>query len=353
MALVLLALVAGCAEEELTPTGKLTKKATPTPGITGGIGGATPTPSPTPPGNTGTDVHSQIDTNASVAAVPTLAPNTQPTPSPTPLGTAGLPFSVGGAPRGIAFLTNAVTPFVLRSSDVVGLDADMAIRTPYDASIDQPVALAADGAQYLWVLSHDHVDRLRSTSGELSLAVSVAIPSGTSLSAGSSEAWITTSDGKVRKISSSGTVSTFTGYPSLTESALDATYAWVSGAGSTVYRIRRSDGASTSVTVGGTPTALATAADGALWCVHGTSATRVANDLSTTSVTLAGAGRAVAADAARVWFALPSGLAYYSLGGQPQGDVDLTFAPDALAFDAYNRLWALSNNGDGVAVWGK
>lgn len=284
-------------------------------------------------------------------------------PTPTPLGAAGQQIYISGQPKGLALLANTVSPYIVRQADVIEIDKYGAIKKTLGSPISQPIAAAADGNSTLWVLSGNpaHVDRFALAMGVMSFAASFAVPaSPVAIASKGGEAWIAAASGTLlRIIQSSGATASFTGFGSPTAIALDTTNAWVTSSTGELFCAKRSDGSKLNTfTTGTEPIAVTVDPGGTVWVANKGSAstTRLASgSITPANISLGKAPRTVVADARRVWFAFPDGMAFYQPDGTKEGDVTgLTFGPDALASDAYGRVWALSSQQAWVApIWGK
>lgn len=364
VALVGVTLALGCAEEDPLVTGHTkTTKATPTPGTGTGTGTeATPSPSPTPTANTSTTVDSEIDTNSTPAPVETLPPNTQPTPAPTPLGAVSEAIVVTGDPKGLAFLSNTVSPWILRSTDVVQMDGNGQLGTPYSTGLSQPSLVAADGAEDLWVVSPgaNKIDRLSLGFDGASTAATYTIGANANgLAVDSSEVWISHGGGTLTRITkSSGAIATYT-VNGASAIALDSTYAWVAGGANALYRVTRNNGTVSPYTVGSEPIAVAIDGNGTVWTANkaGQSLSKLASGASSpTMVSLSGAPSCLVIDANRVWVGLANQKASYLGLAQAavDGTVNLPLTPAAAAIDAYGRVWFSDPQSDSVVhVWGR
>lgn len=369
-----IAAAVGCDVTEsggpVTTGGRSSAGKTPTPGPSVAVT-AKPSSKPSNSGTSQSDIESGLDTDSTPAPLGTGDQFVQqPTPTPTPLGAPGERLAVSGA-RGLAVLGGQLMPYVLRQADLQEFTFEGKPQKTYGSPISQPVALAADGVQNLWVLSASppHVDRFQ--NGILGLDQGTAFDvdaSAVALAARDGEVWVAAAAGSVLKYTlSSGATESFSGFGTPKAMAVGTASVWVSNAGGEVIQIRRTDGARLAThTLGGDLSSLAEGPDGAAWAADrgAQRAFRVAADGATKSLDLGAAPSAVAADARRVWISLPGKLAYFKPDGTKEGEFALQYV-DAfsgltsltathLAFDYSGRVWALdSAKGVALPVWGR
>lgn len=319
--------------------------------------------------NTGTNIHSGVDTSATTAPVETLAPVAQPTVTPTPLGAVGSPVAIGESPLFLALLRNTVRPYVLRRADLVSLDNNYRVGSTYTDGIGLAAGLAADGLQDLWVLSADppHVDRWELGLGALGKAESFALPATPSaIAARDGEAWIGSSGGVLTRIvRSPAATASFAGFGTPTAIAVGEGHVWVTGAGGELFKVDRSTGAKVATyAVGPGPVGVAIDSAGGVWvaCQGGSDSVRVSPSGATSSVPLGGPAKAVVADSRRVWFGMAGKLSYWKPDGTKEGEApaaiqgmlgEKVYDASALAIDAYGRVWLLDRTaGDLLPIWG-
>lgn len=352
----LLVMLAGCPSDDSGSVGLFVSKKPKASGS--GLGGAvsaaaSASASPTSTPNSGTTVTSDINTSPTPAAVATLVPYTPPLPTPTPVGVAGVPISVPNGPKAVAFLSNTLSPWILRSADLVALDSNQSPTTPYSAGLSQPTLIAADGYRDLWVVSAGsrRLDHLTAGfSGMSSVASFSTAANPVALAVDGTEAWVAHGAGTLIRITkSSGAVSTFAPVPGATAIALDSIDAWVTGANN-LYQINRSTGALVATyPVGNTPIAVVVDANGAVWVANqgdGTLSHLPAGGSVATSISLSAVPSTLVATAAHVWVASAASrqATYLSLQGAVGATTPLPLAPVGSAVDAYGRVWFADPN---------
>lgn len=328
---------------------------------------ATPAPGTPVPGaatvkpSAGADLVSRVDASAPPAAVATLAPVIKPTIGPTPLGQAGFEVLVPGTPKGLAFLANTTTPWLIRAADLVSLDGAGQVRLPFSAGLSQPSAVAADGVATLWVVGAGKLHRLASRfEGLVSEATISVAPDVRELAVDSSEVWLAHGAGNVTRISKANNATASFAVAAPVALAIDATYAWIAGLPDKLYKMQRTTGMIVStLTVGADPVAVAVDGASTVWVASKTSKSLSrlsAGASSPTSIPLGGTPTDLATDVSRLWVsqAGPQQLSYFGLDGSALGSVPLGFLPHAVAIDALGRVWLLNTvTGTVSHVWGR
>lgn len=235
------------------------------------------------------------------------------------------------------------------------------------------MACTADGIQNVWVLSASppHVDRLQIGILGLDAGVSFAVPaSPVAIGAREQEVWVAAAAGSLTRfrLADSATVS-FSGFGvgSPLALAVGQTTVWMTKAGNELVKVRRTDGAALATyPTGLDPIAVAEAADGSAWTIDKGSngATRVSSAGATGSIALGGTPSAIVADSRRVWVSLPGKLVHFKADGTKEGEVAVSYMDTLdgqtaltgthLALDAVGRIWVLdAGAGVAVPVWGR
>ncbi|MBM3268665.1 MAG: hypothetical protein FJZ01_13550, partial [Candidatus Sericytochromatia bacterium] len=331
---------------------------------------ATASPSPGASGAGGTEIRSGVDTSITPAPLQTGDTFvTQPTPSPTPLGAVGPKVAASGA-RGLAIPDGKQWPYFLRQTSLLELDSEGRPGQTYGSPITQAVACVADGARSIWVLSDGpaHVDRFLLGISGLQGTTAFS-PGGTprALGARGGEVWAAVAGGTLARyrLSDNATAS-FAGFGSPRALWVGQTHVWVGGA-KQVFKVKRADGASEATyAASADPIALAEAADGSGWALldGASQALRIAGDGATASINLGAAASAIAADARRVWVALPGKVAHFKPDGTKEGELPVAYQDpiegsqsltgSAMARDGLGRIWVLdASAGVAVPVWGR